>query len=833
MRPVPDRLDATFRVVDHLSLRDQRKEMVQRLDLHGEDFCRAFTADADRWLSAVAHHACGGNERNLALIAVGGYGRAELCPYSDLDVVLLHKGRRNVGEVADAIWYPVWDQGVPLDHSVRRPSDVIELATKDLRVALGLLDGRRIWGDRRVADPLLQDVVERWRHQLGSIWLPSLAEQMAERHRTKGEVAFLLEPDLKDAHGGLRDYNVWRGIATYAPALYDYVDLEGMAAAARTLLTVRVELHRISGRAEERLLLQEQDEIAAVLGYEDADALMGDVAAAGRRIAWISDEAWRRRPSWDPTPASPRRRRVRPRRDHDTGALPSQSWEPTPAQPHESSTNNGRFVHAGAIREAPVEPGIVIVRGEVALEASADVAGDPTLALRLAAAAAERDLPIALGAVHRLADRMQPPPEPWPRAVRDALVRVLRAGRPAISALETLDQQAIMVCYLPEWQYVRNRPQRNAYHRFTVDRHLLEAAANAASLADRVDRPDLLVLGALLHDIGKGYPGDHTDAGIELVGGIGARMGFPPQDILVLTDLVRYHLLLPDTATRRDLDDPLTIERVATAVRSSNTLELLANLTEADAIATGPAAWGTWKAGLVRDLVERVRQALAGTSPLRPPPALAEVHREMVRDVRATQRAVIAVDPPKVTVAAPDRRGLLASMAGVLALAGLNVQSANATAESGVAVEEFTVESRRGRWPDSSLLSEALDGVLENQGLGDDNLAGQLATRAREYAVGQRPLAAHPVVPEVTIDNDASATSTVVEVRASDEIGLLNRVTQALFDCELDVVAARVATLGGEVIDAFYVRDAAGAKVLDPRQLAALEEAVAAATRTM
>ena len=790
-----------------LSLRDRRRETVERWDLHGEAFCRALSAQADEWLSAVAERACRGNDRHLALLAVGGYGRQELCPYSDLDVVLLHTGRLNVGEIADAVWYPVWDQGVSLDHSVRRPKDVLALAAEDLRVALGLLDGRQIWGDHRVAEPLLQEVVERWRHRLGSIWLPSLAEQMTERHRTKGDVAFLLEPDLKEAHGGLRDYTVWRAIDTYSPALRDYVDLNAMAEAAQTLLTVRVELHRVSGRAEERLLLQEQDQIADILAYRDADDLMSAVAAAGRRIAWISDEAWRRRPFWDPGPESGngsvlRRRLLGPRL--------------------ESSSEARVGEHGTDAKEA--ERGMVISGGEVTLESTADPTGDPSLAFRLAAVAAENDLPIALGAVQRLAERMPAPPSPWPPEVRESLVRVLLAGRPAISALETLDQGNVLARLLPEWDQVRNRPQRNAYHRFTVDRHLLEAAANAASLADRVERPDLLVVGALLHDIGKGSPGDHTEAGIELVEHLAERMGFPPDDVGTLVDLVRYHLLLPDTATRRDLDDPLTIERVAAAVGSTSTLTLLANLTEADAIATGPAAWGSWKAGLVRDLVDRVHQFLDGSKPTPAPPTLADVHREMVRQVRASDRPVVAVDPPRVTVAAPDRRGLLASMTGVLALHGLSVRSANATAESGIAVEVFTVDSPRGRWPESTVLTEALDLALENNGL-----EGQLADRARAYATGRRPSSARPVVPEVTVDNDASASSTVVEVRAGDEIGLLHRVTNALFDCDLDVVAARVATIGAEVIDAFYVRDASGAKVTDPVALARIERAVGGA----
>jgi len=178
------------------SLRERRRKLLARPELQGDDFCRAYAAEADEWLSALADRALGETTRHLALLAVGGYGRSSLCPFSDLDVVLVHSGHRDIKAVADAIWYPVWDEGVHLDHSVRRPSEVLVAAAADVRVALGLLDARLVWGDHKVADPLVSDARTAWRHSLGTRYLPDLQAQMADRHRNAGDVAFPLEPDL-------------------------------------------------------------------------------------------------------------------------------------------------------------------------------------------------------------------------------------------------------------------------------------------------------------------------------------------------------------------------------------------------------------------------------------------------------------------------------------------------------------------------------------------------------------------------------------------------------------------------------------------------------------
>jgi [protein-PII] uridylyltransferase len=775
------------------SLRERRRSLLSRADLQGEAFCRAYAAEADAWLSDLADRAAGDSSRHLALLAVGGYGRSLLCPYSDLDVVLVHRGHKDVKAVADALWYPVWDEGVHLDHSVRRPAEVLSAAADDVRVALGLLDGRRVWGEPRVADPLLAKARTAWRDRLGPQYLPTLEAQMQERHTAAGDVAFLLEPDLKESHGGLRDVAVLRALSMYAPLLADYTDLTSLEASAAVLTTVRVELHRMAQRAQEKLLLQDQDQVAAALAYEDADALMADVSEAGRQIAWVSDDAWRRRRLWDPTP--PARRRF--------GRSGEQAGTAAAAQ--------------------PTDPDLVDIGGEIALAPTAAVSDDASLAFRLAATAAELDRPIAKGSLHRLADRMPPPGDPWPPPVRTTLLRLLAAGRPAIDKLESLDQHGLLVRVIPEWAAVRNKPQRNAYHTFTVDRHLLETAAIASGLTDRVERPDLLLIGALLHDIGKGSPGDHTEVGMGIVRRLSTRMGFVPADVETLVNLVRHHLLLPDTATRRDLDDPTTITTVARAAGDRVTLHLLGALTEADSRATGPSAWGSWKAGLVAELVARADRALSGLGEAQPagPAPIPPAYRRMMEEVRASGQPAVTLDPPQVVVAAPDRPGLLSSVAGALALNRMDVRAANVSGADGVAVEVFTVEVARGTWPDTARLREDLAAVLEDR----LPIGERLSERERVYPA-PRPSAAHVPGRDVSVDNEASESSTVLEVRAPDEVGLLHRITRSLFESDLDVVSARVSTLGELVVDAFYVREAAGDKVVDPGRLDEVTAAV-------
>ena len=778
-----------------VSLRARRQALIERHDLRGDAFCRAYARAADEWLTELFQQATGGDDRGMTLMAVGGYGRGELCPFSDLDVVLVHKGHRHVSATADKIWYPVWDEGISLDHSVRRPAEVVALAAEDLRVALGLLDARVVCGDAKVAEPVLEGSRERWVKQKPP-WLGVLGDLVDERHRANGDVGFLIEPDLKESHGGLRDVAALTAMMMAVPVLADHVDTVAIDRARAVLTSIRVELHRRAGREQNRLLLQEQDQVARALDEPDSDTLMRAVATAGRTVAWEGDDAWRRRGAWFRGQGSGRR----------------------------FSRGRGRRRNAedSAVHAVPGEPGIGVTEDEVVLMPDADVSGDASLSLRLAAVAADRNLPIARAALNLLGRKAESAPTPWTEELRDTLVTLLATGPPAIAAIEALDQRHLLERYLPEWGAVRNKPQRNPYHRFTVDRHLLEATANAATLAYRVSRPDLLLVGTLLHDIGKGYPGDHTAVGITMVDDITTRMGFPPDDVAILVTLVRLHLLLPDSATKRDLDDPATAERVAKEVGNRSTLDLLAALVEADSLATGPSAWGSWKAGLMADLVERTRRLLAGEPAAPPTPWITDELHVIMETVRSHGVPALSVDDPMVTVVAPDRSGLLAEVTGVLALHGLNVRTAQVAGEDGVAVEIFTVEPSRGRWPPVARLSDDLAAVMN----GTLSIEAQLAERARTYRNTRRVTRPQLISTQVVVDNNASASATVVEVRAEDIVGQLHRITQALVECELDVTSAKVSTFGAAVVDAFYVRGPDGNKVTDSHTIAHLEEVI-------
>lgn len=757
---------------------ERRAQLLASVEVATPELAEQLSAATDELVVALFEAAVHELEAppRVALMAIGGYGRGQLAPASDLDLLLVHQTTADrVEALASAIWYPLWDAGLKLGHAVRTVDEQRRLSRDDLDAATSVLTARHLAGDLRLAADVVDIARRNWVRRRNR-WLGELRERVRDRQAEAGEVAYMLEPDLKDGYGGLRDVqSIWWALDSGLRVPHD--DLVGLDDSYRTLLRARIALHLATGRQGDVLRLDDQDAVARLGGFGDADALMADIAAAARRIAWIGDETWTR-----------------------VGRI-----------------GTGRPPVA-------VAPGVLLFEGEIDLTDDADPATDPTLVLRAAVAAARHGVRIHRRALDRLADEVAPWPGSWPVGALDGLVALLLEGHRAIPVVETLDQRGLISRLLPEWEPVRSRPQRNAYHRFTVDRHLWEAAANAAELVDRVARPDLLVLGALFHDLGKGYPGDHTDAGRELVQSIGPRLGLSAADVTVLDLMVQHHLLLPDVAMRRDLTDHSTLSQVADAVGSVEVLELLHALTEADSRATGPAAWNSWKEELVADLVTRVRHVLGGGD-------VREVTWRLFPDAQTLARMAsgdvsVIVEGDRVTIVNPDLPGTLSRLAGVLSLHGLDVLSAQAHSEEvrpgqqPMAASQFRVLAPRQGidWtPVTADLHRAVHGRLA--------IEARLADRVRTYRRRRALQAVPPGPPRLDFHDGASSNATVIEVRATNKIGVLYRLTKALAEVGLDIRHATVQTIGMEVVDTFYVRSGGGL-VTDPAHREEIRRAV-------
>lgn len=807
-----------------------RLRLLQDVAPAGSDRRAALARLTDDWLAGLlTRHATAAGLTGTALVAVGGYGRGELSPRSDLDLLLLHDGRADTGALAalaDHLWYPVWDLGIDLDHSVRTPAEARKAARDDLKVQLGLLDARHLAGDAELTAALRSTAYADWRESAPKR-LPELHDLCQERAERHGELQFLLEPDLKEARGGLRDATALRAVA--ASWLAD-APRGGLEAARTRLLDTRDALHLATGRATDRLSLQEHTQVAESLGMLDADALLRQTYEAARTISYAADVTWRE------VGRVLRARSVRPVL---RGLL------------------HGRT--AGKGERSPLAEGVVELDGEAVLARSARPERDPVLVLRAAAAAAQAGLPLATHAIRRCATAAatRPLPVPWPAEAREQLITLLGAGTHTVPVWEALEAEGLVTRLLPDWERVRCRPQRNPVHTWTVDRHLIETAVRASALTRRVHRPDLLLIAALLHDIGKGWPGDHSVAGETIARDVAARLGFGARDTAVIATLVRHHLLLIDTATRRDLDDPATVGAVAAAVGHTGTLELLHALTEADALATGPAAWSAWRGGLVADLVKRVAARLAGepAEEARPADGPTAEQRRLAAEARRTRGPVLALHAraeaptapeddsgaderarqpvgvellmavpahpsrghrPSANPMGPPSTGVLPAAAGVLALHRLTVRAADLLeldAEDGdgdpVLLIGWRVAAEYGSLPDADRLRVDLVRALE----GSLDIPTRLAERERAYARRARAVLAPP--PRVTAVTGSSRTATVIEVRAQDAHGLLHRIGRALETAGVTVRSAHISTLGANAVDAFYVTGPDGTPLTD------------------
>jgi len=771
----------------------------------------------------------GDRAARVALVALGGYGRAALVPGSDVDLMVLHDGTdpEAVAALADALLYPLWDGGFEVGHAVRTPAEAEEIARERLDVLTAELDARRVAGDEELVVDADSRVLAIAR-QNPRAFAEQLRDASADRRRRYGSAAHRLEPDLKDGAGALRDIHAlgWLeraiGQRLETAGLLRQPERQAVEGAEEFLTRVRSALHLAAGRRTDRLTVDRQAEIAGVIGFESepklpaADALMRAVFEHARQVVHVCEAVFERFLIDD---------RAEGRSDL-------------------AITSEGVLV---------------------ALAETAEAGGFPSVTMldRLDAAAVPQHVE-------------------WTVGVRDAFLRILRAGRPGVAALDTLDRLGLLVRFLPAWAEVRCRPQRDPYHRLTVDAHLTEALAEMGRLLGRddaddevereavkqIDDRDALLLGALLHDIGKVGEGGHVAVGTRIAGDLLGRMHVdrPTHDLARF--MVAEHLLLPDTATRRDLTDDDLILGVAARVGSPQRLAALYLLAKADAAATGPSAWTPWRATLIRELVakiqrvfdrgdmgpelaERLTDRVGLVRDLLAHEPEAEVERFVLRmprgyflsvdpsraarhfstiaprvgasEVRSATAVGSRPDTYELLVVALDRPGLLSWIAGALSLAGMSILTAQVfTTDDGVAVDLFEVEGAwepevgQERWRRfRHLLRETIDGAI--------SLDRRVDEQRRHYPPPRTDL---PVT--VAVDNRTSDFFTVIEIGAADRIGLLYDITSALADLRLDVHLARVSTYSGRVVDAFYVRDALGMKVTEPAQMGEIEAIVRA-----
>jgi [protein-PII] uridylyltransferase len=756
-----------------------------------------------------------GPAATVCVVAVGGYGRGELSPHSDIDLLLLPGGEEAASpESLRDLLYPLWDAGFRVGHAVVSPEQAVARADRDLDAATALLSARRVAGAPDPFDELL-DRRARWLRNGGRRLAHRILDATASRHARVERAGWALAPHLRDDVGGLRDLHAIEWLAAVSGTAAD-ADLSGPHG---VLMAVRDALHVLEGRKQDRARIDLQPALARALGLEGEDGrdeMMAAVHSAARTVEHLG--AAERKAHAQAILGGPRR----------SGSVQRYSSSITVVE---------GVLHSDA---ADAIPGALAV-----LEAMAATGRPPA-----------DDVLAAMRAAFEAA-----PLERWEPEVLATFLAIL-ASPGAAAALEMLDHLGAWRVLLPEWERVRGLAQHDPYHRYTVDGHSFAAveAVTDAIAEDRMARAaageagalDVLYLAALLHDIGKGSGEDHSAAGARIAARICRRMGLAGPAAREVEALVRHHLLLVDTASRRDISDPAVVRSVSGSLGDARIARLLYVLSVADGRATGPEGWTPWKASLVQELYLKVLSVLE-TGIVRPTnsrrmraadiarvdPGLATraqelletlpgsyldsaTPAEMAEELRlladspgaGTIRSLIRADErPCLTLVVPDRPGALARSAGVLTLHRLDVLHAQVySTTDGLAIQRFIAARGPRSWDDLMRdMTAAYSGGLA--------LDARLERKIGDY----RP--ARPPRPVVLTLPDESEHSTVVEVRAGNALGLLYALSSAMAGLDLDIHVAKIDTLGSRVVDVFYVRTAWGTK-LTPLQAAELEQAI-------
>jgi [protein-PII] uridylyltransferase len=800
----------------------------------------------------------------MALVAVGGYGRGELAPFSDIDLLFLtsYKATPHTEQVVEYILYTLWDLGLKVGQSTRSIEETLRQSQADLTIRTAVLEARYIWGDQHLFAELRRRFENEIVKKTSAEFIERKLSERDQRHERLGDSRYVVEPNIKEGKGGLRDLHTLFWIAKYVyrvDTIDKLVDLKVLSAeeaqrfarAQNFLWTVRCHLHFIAERAEDRLTFDLQTEVGRRMGYTDHAGTRGverfmkhyfliakDVGDLTRIFCALLESEHRRQP--------------------------------------------GSFLRRWGFGKRSVD-GFMIDGGRLDVASEDQFHKDPVALIRLFYIAQKESLDIHPHALRLITQSLKLIDNDLRNnaEANRLFVEILTAKKDPETTLRRMNEAGVFGRFVPDFGRVVAQMQYDMYHVYTVDEHSLFALGIlhkietgllktelplATSIFPTIDSRRTLYLAVLLHDIAKGRGGDHSILGAHVAEKLGPRLGFTAEETETAAWLVRWHLLMSATAFKFDIDDPQTIQDFVARVQSPERLKLLLLLTVVDIRAVGPQVWNGWKAALLRELYhracelmsggfdpaardERAKEAQEAVRKLLRDFSAAEIdsfiakgyplywlsfdpetqarHARLIREAERTG-APLMVDTrvdmvravTEVTVYTADHPGLFSQIAGALALAGANIVDAKIhTLANGMALDTFWVQDRSGAFDQPQKLAK-LSVLFENVLMGkvkphfELDAPDRVPSRTRVFTVP----------PRVLIDNKASVTHTVVEVNGRDRPGLLYEVTRALTEVSLQISSAKISTYGEKVVDVFYVKDLFGHKVEHELKLAEIRE---------
>ena len=844
-------------------------EVTRALAFQMDQLIRTIHDFAIQYVYPVANPTKG---EQLCVAAIGGYGRGELAPFSDIDLmfILPYKQTPHTEQVVEFILYMLWDLGLKVGHSTRSVEDVLRLARSDQTIRTSVLEARWLWGD----ETLFKDFKKRFQTEVvastGREFVENKLAERDSRHSRMGDTRYVLEPNIKEGKGGLRDLQTLFWIAKYlyqvdevdelvARGVLTKEDARRFAKAENFLWTLRCHLHYVAGRPEERLTFNVQEEIGRRMGYKDRPGSRG-VERFMKHYFWVAK---------------------------DVGDLTRILCAVL-----EEDNKKRRFKLPSLSFLKRNLPGLRVAGGRVTLEDEAALRKDPHLLLRLFHEAQRLQIdihPHALRLVTQNLDLIDAKLREDAEANRLFLEMLCELPEPE-EALKRLNEAGVFGRFIPDFGRVVAQMQYDMYHVYTVDEHtiraigllsridsgaLAEDSAVACEAMKEIESRRALRVAVLLHDIAKGRGGDHSELGAKVAQKLGPRLGLTDWETETVSWLVLHHLSMSATAFKRDIGDPKTIADFVELVQSPERLRMLLVLTVADITAVGPSVWNTWKGNLLKDLYFESLAAMTGGLPTTHRTARVEQakgalrqrladwddldverhlalgnlnywlsfdtethvqHADLVRRAIAENHQLLIQtrvdtlrDATEVLIYAPDHPGLFAQIAGAMALGGANIVEARITTlNNGMALDTFLVQDATSQAAiDDAPRLKRLAATVEGSLSGTRHLRKELAEAIHKMLPSRTRVFTVP--PRVLIDNEASRQFTVIEVNGRDRPGFLYDVTRACTDLGLQIASARISTYGERAVDVFYVKDVYGLKVSGEEKLDRIRKALLAA----